>query len=86
MTHYKEAYVEMAETWMKKAKEMPSMTLDFSKIVSSTEPKPKKKIKSNEDTKHKEETKLTNEKDSQDKKTKKKGSQTSLEKFVSNDN
>ncbi len=86
MTHYKEAYVEMAETWMKKAKEMPSMTLDFSKIVSSTEPKPKKKIKSNEDTKHKEETKLTNEKDSQDKKTKKKGSQTSLKKFISNDN
>ena len=76
MEHKENAYVQMAEQWMTKAKEMETTVFDF--IQKSTSSKPSKKPKESKS----EETKSEETKPKSEKSTKKKSSQTSLEKFM----
>jgi len=79
MTHHEEAYLQMAEKWMDKAKEAPPTLLDFRKL---DKPKSKPSVKKQE----KKETKDDEEKEKKTlaKQVKKKNSQISLEKFIEN--
>jgi replication factor C large subunit len=81
MTHHEEAYIQMAEKWMDKAKKIPPTVLDFKKLEKS-KPKPKPPVKKKE---KKEEDMEKKEQKTSAKQVKKKGSQVSLEKFIDND-
>ncbi len=82
MSHSKEAYVQMAETWMKKAKEAPVAALDFSKIKSTRKAKAPSKEKSKEKKKTQSKKESADDEEKEAKKTKKKGTQPSLESFI----
>jgi len=82
MSHHKEAYVQMAETWMKKAKEASTAILDFGKIKSTKKVKTPSKEKKQEKKESQSKEKPLENEDKETKKTKIKGPQTSLESFI----
>ena len=82
LSHSKEAYVQMAELWMQKAKEAPTAVLDFSKIKPSKKTKAPSKKEAKEKVESPSKKEAVEDKEKETKKSKKKGSQTSLESFI----
>jgi hypothetical protein len=94
LNYKEEAYVQMAEQWMTKAKETETTVFDFIQKNTNLKPKPKSKpkpktksktepkIEEESKSKPKEELEPKDSKPKSEKNQKKKSSQTSLEKFM----